>query len=143
MKSVGRELRAVKRRSREASKSKRQGLRSDRARFAERFSAELLGQKRSASDRRGASAAEEARFGDAIPFHANRKLKNVAADRVADFHGGVGRRKFAGVARVAEMIEDGVAEHLRKYGNPARNLQRQAEGDGGQGARQKMRSASA
>lgn len=57
-------------------------------------------------------------------FHADCKLKNIAADRIADFDGGVGAGEFSGVARTAEVVEDGVAEHVRKYGNAGRNLQR-------------------
>jgi hypothetical protein len=57
-------------------------------------------------------------------FHTNGKLKDIAADRIVDFDGGVSSGKFAGVSRIAEVIEDSVAEHIRKYGNGGQNLQR-------------------
>ena len=95
----------------------RKGCGADRANFRWRVTAEPLREQRGAGYRGGATAAQKARFDDAAVFDSNGKLKNVAANGIADFNGCIGVREFTGVARVAEVIEDGVAEHLEKYSN--------------------------
>ena len=117
-KGVGRELRAMKRRGRETPESLRQRFGGERAGFGESTIAQLLGEQRGARNCGGASAAEKTDLRDAALFHTNRQLKNIAADRVADFDDGIGRGKFAGIARIAEMIEDGVAKHREKVSQP-------------------------
>src|SRR5713226_3946886 len=62
----------------------------------------------------------------AASFDARGEVKNVTADWVADFDAGVRAGKFAGVARIAKMVENGVAEHQRKYGKPVRCAQRRS-----------------
>src|SRR6266852_1318428 len=44
-------------------------------------------------------------------YDAGGELEDVAADGIAYFDGGGGAGKLAGVSRVAEMIENGFAEH--------------------------------
>src|SRR5260370_14493968 len=57
---------------------------------------------------------------------AGGEVKNVTGDWVADFDAGVRAGKFAGVAGIAEMVENGVAEHQREYGKPVRCAQRRS-----------------
>ena len=87
-------------------------FRRDLSGFRECAAAELLGEERSAGDGGGATAAEETDFADAARFESGEKFEDVAADRIAHLDGGSGVGKFAGVSRVAEVIENSVAEHL-------------------------------
>ena len=43
------------------------------------------------------------------------QLQDVAADRIADFDAGGCAGEFPRIARVLEMIEESVTEHMRKY----------------------------
>ena len=85
----------------------------------------MLSEKRSARNRSRATPAQKARFHDAVALDAHGELQNVAANRVADFHFRVGAGKFAGVAWILKMIENGVAEHQQEYNNAALFLRRQ------------------
>jgi hypothetical protein len=93
------------------------GVRGERARFREAAIQKSFGQERRASDRRRAPSAEEARFGDLAILQADCQFEDVPAHGIADFDSGVGVWKFAGIARVAEVLENGVGEHFQKYRN--------------------------
>ena len=86
-------------------------FRRDRSGFRGCAAAELLGEERSAGDGGGATAAEETDFADAARFESGEKFEDVAADRIAHFDGCGGAGQFARVARIAEVIENGFAEH--------------------------------
>lgn len=86
----------------------------------------LFGEQRSASDGRGATAAEKSRFEDSPVLQSSGQLQNVAADRIADFYRSVGVRQFASMARIAEMIEERFAKHHEKYANHRERVQRSA-----------------
>ncbi len=86
---------------------------------------DLLREERSARNRSGAAAAQKTRFRDALAFDAHGELKNVAANRIADFHFGVRAVEFAGVARILKVIENGVAEHHQEYNNGVLFFRRQ------------------
>ena len=122
--SVGGKLRGVKCRGRQAAERERNRFRRQRAHFSGSLAANRFGQERSARDRSGAAAAEKTRFRNFAIFEARGELQDIAAHRVADFHAGVRAGKFAGVARISEMIENSVAEHRGKYGKTARSAQR-------------------
>jgi len=94
-------------------------------RLGERAAAKLFGEQRSARDRRGAAAAQETRFDDAVALDAHRELQNVAANRIADFHFDVRAGKLAGVAGILKMIENGVAKHHQEYSNALLFFRRQ------------------
>jgi hypothetical protein len=103
----------------------RKRLRSDRAGLSECAAAELLREERSARNRRGAASAQKARFHDPFTCDAHGKLKDVAANGIADFHSRVRAGKFAGVARLLKVIENGVAEHHQEYSNAVLFFRRQ------------------
>ena len=73
--------------------------------------AKLFGQERSASDCGGAAAAEETHLSDSAGFDARGEFQDVAADGIADLNRGGGAGQFTDIARVAEVIEQGFAEH--------------------------------
>ena len=87
--------------------------------------AELLGEQRSARDRGGAAATQKARFRNAFALDPHSELEDVAANGIADFHFGVRAGKFAGVARILKVIENGVAEHQQEYSNAVLFFRRQ------------------
>ncbi len=66
---------------------------------------QLLGKQRSARDGSGAPTAQKTRLGDAAIFDASGELKDITTNRVADFNAGVCAGKFAGVARIAKVIQ--------------------------------------
>ena len=47
-------------------------------------------------------------------------MQNIAARGIADFDGGVRGHQLASIARVAEVVEDGFAEHRQEYRNGRR-----------------------
>jgi hypothetical protein len=124
LRRVGGKFRAVKSCRGKLAEQPRKRLRGKRACFGEGPAAKLLGKQRSASDRSGAAAAKKTRFRNAPIFDASSKLKNVAANRIADFDANIRARKFAGVARILKMVENSVAKHRQKYGKPATPAQR-------------------
>jgi hypothetical protein len=77
----------------------------------------LLRKQRSASNRSGAAPAQKTRLRDALAIDAHRELQDIAANRIADFDFGVRAGKFAGVARMLKMVENGVAKHQQEYSN--------------------------
>lgn len=82
---------------------------------------QVLGYKRCGGDGGGAAATQEADFSDTAVLDAGREAENVAADGIADFDGVRGAGKFAGVARMAEVIEDDFAIHCWKSLPPQPN----------------------
>jgi hypothetical protein len=124
-KAVGGELSAVKRGVRKSSESLGEKFRRNRTSVGEGTGFELLGEERGASDCGGAAAAEEANFRDAAVFEAGEQLQDVAANGIGDFDGSGSAGEFTRVARIAEVIENGFAEHRSQYRNPNGNLQRE------------------
>src|SRR5438552_11946560 len=96
-------------------------VRRKRACLGKRAAAQMLGEERSAGDRGCTPATKETHLGKAAVFHARGEFQDVAADGIRDFDGRGGVRKLAGIARLAEMIENGFAEHfsLRARSLPA------------------------
>jgi len=94
----------------------RQRFRSDGAHLGERAVAQLFGHERGASYGSSATSAEEARLRDLAVHDSRGELQDIAADGIADFNRSSGVGKFASVAWIAEMLEDGFTEHRRKYG---------------------------
>src|SRR6266851_2775507 len=90
------------------------------------FRAVQRGRREPAEGVRKRLRRERERFGDAASFDARGEVKNVTADWVADFDAGVRAGKFAGVARIAKVVDYGVAEHQREYGKPVRCAQRRS-----------------
>ncbi len=125
MDRVGGKFRAVKCCRRKFAERLRKRLRGERASLSQCAVAELLGEERSASNRRRASAAQKTCLLNAFAIDAHGKLKNIAANGVADFHFGVRPGKFTGVARILKMIENGVAEHQQEYSNAVLFFRRQ------------------
>ena len=80
--------------------------------FYRRAAAQLFRQKRSARNGRRAAAAQKPGFGDAAGFAAREQPEDVAADRIGDLYGCSGITELAGVSRIAEVIENGFAEHF-------------------------------
>lgn len=109
--SVGCKLGTVKCGGRKAAERLRERFGRDHARVGKGAVAELFGEERGASDGCSASAAKEPDFGDAVVFDARGETENIAADGISDFDGSGGVRKFAGIAGIAEVIENGVGEH--------------------------------
>ena len=85
---------------------------------------DLFGEQRSASDGRGATAAEKARFADAPVLQSSGQLQDIPAHRIAYLYRSIGARKFASIARIAEMIEERFAKHHGEYGNQRERVQR-------------------
>src|ERR1700731_2060423 len=112
---VGGQLCAVECRGWEPSQGFGESFRREGPGLGERAAAKTLGEHRSASYRGGAPAAEEARFRDTAVRDAGGELEDVAADGIAYLDGRGCARKLAGVSRVAEVIENGFAEHEWKY----------------------------
>jgi len=83
----------------------------DRAGLGGRAAAEFFGEEGGAGNGGGAATAEEAGFGDVTIHDACGQLEDIAANGVADFYYCGRAGKFPGVARVAEVIENGLAEH--------------------------------
>jgi len=83
----------------------------DRAGLGGRAAAEFFGEEGGAGNGGGATAAEEAGLDDMTIHDARGQLEDVAADGIACFHRCRRAGKFASVARVAEVIENGLAEH--------------------------------
>lgn len=121
---VGGKLRAVERRGRKAAQHIRKRFCGDGAGFGERAATEFFGQDRSGSNRCGAAPAEKARFRNTPIHNARRYLEDVAADGIAYFDGNACARELPGVARVAEVVENGFAEHLGSIPKAAAELQR-------------------
>jgi len=120
--SIGGELGGVDGGRRESAELSGDTFRGDSAGIGDIFADEFFGEERSAGDCRSTALAEETRFGDASVFDSSGEMQNVSADRVGNFDGGGGVGEFADVARIFEVIEDGVAEHAFQYGkNPMRN----------------------
>ncbi len=90
-------------------------------RFRERFPNEHFCEQRAASDRRHAPSSLKSRLGDLPAFKAYRQPQNIPANRIFDFHDRRGAWKFARVARMLEMVEDGGVEHRLKYGKGCRS----------------------
>jgi hypothetical protein len=109
--AVGGELGAVKRGGRESSESSGERVRRNGRNVGQRTGFELFGEERSASDCSRAAATEETNFGDAAVFKPSKELQDVAANGIGHFDGSGGAGEFAGVARIAEVIENGFAEH--------------------------------
>ena len=101
-----------------------EGFGGDRARPGKRAVAQFFGQERGACNGSRATSTKKARFRDSAVSDANRQFEDVATDRIADFDGGSCIGKLTGVAGVAEVIENSLAEHVGKYGNARRNVQR-------------------
>ena len=97
---------------RQAAERYRETFRRQRAGLGDRAPTDLHGEQRRAGYRGSATAAEEARLSDMSVHDPRGELEDVAADGIAHFDGGSGVGKFAGVSRVAEVIENSVAEHL-------------------------------
>ena len=53
--------------------------------------------------------------GDSSIFEAHGEAQDIAADWIGDFHGRGGARQIAGIARIAEVVENRVVEHPRQY----------------------------
>lgn len=109
---VGGKLRAMKGSLRKAAKRCGKRIGGDGASLRWCEVAQLFRQERSASDRRGAAAAKEARFRDAAQFETCEEFQNISADRIGHFDNNRGAGQFARVARVAEVIENCFAEHF-------------------------------
>ena len=84
---------------------------------------DLFGEQRSASDGRGTTTAKKPRFENSPVLQPSGQLQDIAADRIADFYRSIGVRKFANIARIAEMIEERFAKHQEKYGNQRETVQ--------------------
>ncbi len=117
---VGGKLGAVKSGGRKGAERCRQRFGRDFTGFRECAAAKLLGQERCAGDGGRATATEEASFGNAARFEAREELENVSANGICDFDGCGGAGEFAGVARIAEMVENGFAKHGRSIANVLR-----------------------
>ena len=80
--------------------------------FRGRAAAEFFSQKRSARNGGSAAAAQKPGFGDAAGFETREEPEDVTAHRIRDFDRCSGIGELAGVSRVAEVIENGFAEHF-------------------------------
>src|ERR1700730_3055652 len=120
---VGGQLCAVEGCGREPTQGFRESFRRDGPRLGKRAAAKALGQQRSASNRGGAAATEEARFRDTTVRDARGELEDIAADGIAHLDGRGCAGKLAGVSRVAEVIENGFAEHRFEYRNALATMQ--------------------
>lgn len=70
-----------------------------------RFPFQPLGQGVAGGDGGGAAADQKARLGDCSILKSRRKLENIAAGGVGDFHRDGGRREASGMAGVLKMID--------------------------------------
>lgn len=109
---VGGELCAVEGRGGQSPEGLGQRFSGDGARFGKRAATNLLCQERSTSDRGRATAAQEARFGDAYVHDPSGELQDVAADGITHFDCAGGIAELANIARIAEVLENGFAEHF-------------------------------
>jgi hypothetical protein len=99
-------------RGRQFAKHLRKGIRGDRAHLFRRHIPQLFCSKRGARDRRGTPPAKKPHVGDATIFESRKKFKDVAADRIRHLDNRIGVRQLSGVSRIAEVLENGVAEHV-------------------------------
>jgi hypothetical protein len=105
-------LRPVERRRWETPQHIGKRFRGDGTGFGKRATAESFCQDGSGSNRRGAASAEETCFRNAPFRNERRQFEDVATDGVAHLHGDTRAGKLPGVARVAEVVENGFAEHF-------------------------------
>jgi hypothetical protein len=98
---------------------------SDTANFGGRFALKLFGEERGARNRSGAAAAQKARFVDSAVVETDSELQNVAANGIAHLDTSIGVSEFTGIARVAKMVENSLAEHREKYRKAGDRLQRE------------------
>lgn len=108
---VGSELCAVQSRRGKSTERLRDRFRGEGAGFGNRAAAELFGQEGSARNGCGAPTAQEPGLLDAAVRDSRRELQDIAANGIAYFDRGSGIGQLAGVARIAEMIENSFAEH--------------------------------
>ena len=120
---VGREVGAVEGSVWKTAEGGGKRIGGDGASFAQCDVAQLFRQKRSASDRRGAAAAKEARFDDTARFETREELQNISTDWIGHFHNSRGSGQFSRIARIAKVIENSFAEHPRQYRNGMRMMQ--------------------
>jgi len=112
---VGGELRTVKRGWRKLAQNFRERLRSDGPDFGRSARGKTLGQYGSARNRSRTPAAKEARFRYTAVHDSCGELEDVAADGIAYLHCCTGAGQLPGIAWIAKVIENGFAEHFRKY----------------------------
>ena len=112
---VSSKLRAVESRWRKISQRRGKRFGSDRPSFCRCAASKLFCQERRACDSCGATTAEEAGLSDSTRFEVRKELQDVPANWIRNFNGCRGPGKFAGVARIAKVIENGFAEHFLKY----------------------------
>jgi hypothetical protein len=79
----------------------------------------LLCEKGSAGNRGRAATAKKAGFQYASILDPCRQSENISTNRVADFNRGRRSCQLSGIARMAEVIEDGCAEHFPKVSRQA------------------------
>jgi len=96
---------------RQTAQRLRERFGADGAGFEDGAPADLLGEKRGTGDGGGAATAEKSRFRDLAIDDSRGEFQDVTADGIVDFHYGSCARNLSGVARAAEVIEDGFAEH--------------------------------
>jgi hypothetical protein len=104
-------LRAMKSCRRQSTQSIGDGPSRYLARCYDRAASQALRQHGGASDRRGAAAAQKARFDDCAFLNANRQFQNIAANRIRRSHLGGGVRQLTGVARIPKVLQDQFVEH--------------------------------
>lgn len=105
----------MKGRGRQPAESLGKRFGGDGARLGKPTPLELFGKERRAGNGCRASAAKKSCFPDTAVDDRSEQLEDIAANGIADFCDGTSSGKFAGVARIAEVIENGFAEHLREY----------------------------
>jgi len=72
-------------------------------------------QKRSAGNRGRAAATEEAHLTDGRVLDDGSELKDIAANRITDFHPHVRTGQFPGIAWMLEVLKQSFVEHATKY----------------------------
>jgi hypothetical protein len=83
--------------------------------FAQFPAMDEFGKKRACGNGGGATAAEETGCVDAIVFQDRSELQDVATNGIADLDVGGGGGEFTDIARVLEMVEESITEHMGKY----------------------------
>jgi mutator protein MutT len=86
-------------------------FRGDPFQFVAGFTCDQFGKGRSGGNGGGAAADLVTHFGDTIVFESNEQPQHVAAGGVGGVDPDGGRRKFAGIARILEMVEQTLAMH--------------------------------
>ena len=124
---VGGKLRAVKSGLGKAAERCGKRFGRDLTGFRECAATELLGDKRSAGDGRCAAAAQKTRFSNPARFEPREEFENITTNGIGRFDGCSSAGQFAGVARIAEVIENGFAEHGRSMAKRVAQVQRGAK----------------